>query len=48
MSNLCNQVYQFCEKYEQVEFFHVGRNNPYLKKCDNLCNEKLDAQGFKN
>ena len=46
LSKLCSEVYQLCEKYEKVEFFHVGRNNPYIKKCDKLCNDRLDAEGF--
>ncbi len=48
LSKMCNQVYKLCEKYEKVEFFHVGRNNPYIQKCDKLCNERLDAEGFKS
>jgi len=48
LSKLCSQVYKLREKYEQVEFFHVGRNNPYIQKCDKLCNERLDAEGIKN
>jgi len=42
-----SEVYQLCEKYEQVELFHVGWNNPYIIKCDKLCNERLDAEGLK-
>ena len=45
LSKLCSKVYQLCEKYEKVEFFHVGRSNPYIKRCDTLCNERLDAEG---
>jgi len=48
LAKLCSEVYKLCEKYEQVEFFHVGRNNPYIQKCDKLCNDRLDAEGFKN
>ena len=48
LSKLCNEVYKLSEKYKKVEFFHVGRNNPYIQKCDKLCNEQLDAEGFKN
>ncbi|MFW9782088.1 MAG: reverse transcriptase-like protein, partial [Candidatus Heimdallarchaeota archaeon] len=44
---LYNQVYQLREKFEKTEFFHVRRNNPYIQKCDSLCNEKLDNEGFK-
>jgi len=47
LSKMCSEVYKLCEKYEKVEFFHVGRNNPYIQKCDKLCNERLDAEGFK-
>lgn len=48
LSKLCSQVYKLSDKYEQVEFFHVGRSNPYIQKCDKLCNELLDGEGFKN
>jgi len=48
LAKLCREVYKQGEKYEQVEFFHVGRNNSYIQKCDTLCNERLDAEGFKN
>ena len=47
LSKMCSEVYKLCEKYEKVEFFHVGRSNPYIQKCDKLCNERLDAEGFK-
>jgi len=39
---------QAMQQNEQVEFFHVGRNNPYIQKCDKRCNERLDAEGFKS
>ena len=48
LSKMCGEVYKLCEMFEKVEFFHVGRNNLYVQKCDNLCNERLDAEGFKN
>ena len=48
LSKMCSEVYKLRERYEQVEFFHVGRTNPYILKCDKLCNELLDAEGFKN
>ena len=48
LSKMCSEVYKLCEKYEQVEFFHVGRNQPYIQKCDKLCNERLDVEGFKS
>ena len=47
LSKMCKEVYKLCKKYEKVEFFHVGRNNPYIQKCDTLCNERLDVEGFK-
>ncbi len=48
LSKMCSEVYKLCEKFEKVEFFHVGRNNPYIQKCDKLCNKRLDAEGFKS
>ena len=48
LSKLCSQVHKLSKNYEQVKFFHVGRNNPYVQKCDKLCNKLLDAEGFKN
>ena len=48
LSKMCSEVYKLCKKFEKVEFLHVGRNNPYIQKCDKLCNERLDAEGFKN
>jgi ribonuclease HI len=42
LSKLCSEVYKLCRKFEKVEFFHVGRNNPYIQKCDKLCNKRLD------
>ena len=44
LSKMCGEVYKLREKYEKVEFFHVGRNNPYIQKCDKLCNERLDTE----
>jgi ribonuclease HI len=46
LSKLCNEVYKLREKYARVDFFHVGRNNRYIKICDQLCNEKLAKKGF--
>ena len=46
LSKLCSEVYQLCEKYEKVEFFHVGRNNSFIQKSDELCNSQLDKEGF--
>jgi len=46
LSEMCSEVYQLCEKYEKVEFFHVSRNNSYIQKCDELCNSQLDKEDF--
>lgn len=46
LAKLCDKVYKLREKYEKVEFFHIGRNDPYIQKCDILCNERLDTEGF--
>ncbi len=47
LSEMCSEVYQLCEKYEKVEFFYVSRKNNYIQLCDELCNSKLDIEGFK-
>ena len=46
LSKLCSKVYQLSENYEKVEFFHIERNNQFIQKCDKLCNDKLDDEGF--
>ena len=43
---MCSEVHKLSKKYKKVEFFHVSRNNPYIKKCDELCNSQLDKEGF--
>jgi ribonuclease HI len=48
LSKLYNEVYKLSEKYEKVEFFHVSRDNSYIQRCDKLCNERLDDEGFTN
>lgn len=48
LSKLCEEVYKLREKYQKVEFIQAGRNNPYIQKCDRLCNDQLDAEGVKN
>ncbi|MFX0010139.1 MAG: ribonuclease HI family protein [Candidatus Hermodarchaeota archaeon] len=47
LAEMCNEVYKLSEKYKKVEFFHVSRNNPFIKKCDELCNAILDSEGSK-
>jgi ribonuclease HI len=44
LSKLCSKVYQISERYKKVEFFYIGRDNQFIQKCDELCNEKLDAE----
>jgi ribonuclease HI len=46
LSALCSEVYRLRKKYEKVDFFHVGRSNSYIQKCDYLCNKRLDEEGF--
>ncbi|MFX1274179.1 MAG: ribonuclease HI family protein [Promethearchaeota archaeon] len=46
LSELCEKVYRVKSKFEKVEFFHVRRDNFYIKKCDALCNSCLDDKGF--
>jgi len=41
---LSNEVHKLVKTYQKVEFFHVTRSNPYIQKCDALCNEKLDSE----
>lgn len=47
LSEMCSEVYKLSNKYEKVEFFQVGRKNPYIQKRDELCNSQLDKEGFK-
>jgi len=47
LSDLCSQVYKQREKFQKVEFYQIGRENPYIQKCDVLCNECLDKKGIK-
>jgi ribonuclease HI len=41
---LSNEVHRQCKNFQKVEFFHVKRDNPYIQKCDELCNKKLDSE----
>ncbi len=43
---LRDEIHELCEKFKKVEFFHVGRNNPYIQKCDVLCNNCLNSQNL--
>ncbi len=44
LSQLCSEVYLLVQKFEKVEFFHVGRENKFIKQADKLCNDCLDRQ----
>lgn len=46
LSDLHNKIFKLSKKFGKIEFIHVKRNNPYIKKCDILCNERLNAEGF--
>lgn len=46
LSKFCNEVYLLKDKYEDVEFLHIGRNNFFIKECDKLCNDCLNSKGF--
>ena len=46
LSEMCKDVYKLCYRYEKVDFFHVGRKNSFIQKCDDLCNKVLDKEGF--
>jgi ribonuclease HI len=41
---LRTEVYQLCKNYQKVEFCYISRGNRYIQKCDQLCNERLDAE----
>ncbi len=47
LSKLCNDVYMLCNKYNKVKFYHIGRKNAFIQKCDDLCNDTLDSKGYK-
>ena len=44
LANLRKEVIAALKSFQKVEFVHIGRNNPYIQKCDLLCNKKLDEQ----
>ncbi len=44
LSELCNKVYQCAQLFKIVEFFHVCRENQYIKICDKICNDKLNTK----
>ena len=46
LSKLCDEVYRLRKNYNNVDFLHVSRNNPFIQQCDKLCNDCLDQVGF--
>ncbi len=44
LSQLCSEVYLLVQKFEKVKFFHVGRENNFIKQTDKLCNDCLDRK----
>ena len=44
LAKLQKAVLRSSDNFKQVKFTHVPRNNPFIKKCDELCNRKLDEQ----
>lgn len=44
LAKLQKEVLTISKKFKQVRFTHVPRENRFIKKCDDLCNHKLDEQ----
>ena len=42
LKELLRKIFELRRFFERVEFKHVPRENQYIKKCDHLCNKKLD------
>ena len=42
LRDLLQKVFELTRFFEKVEFFHVPRDNQFIKICDKLCNQKLD------
>jgi ribonuclease HI len=42
--NLAKTIWRLMTKFQKVELFHVKRNHPYIRRCDQLCNERLDKE----
>ncbi|MBN1216039.1 MAG: ribonuclease HI family protein [Candidatus Lokiarchaeota archaeon] len=45
LANLYEKVVHLLKKYKKVEFIHVNRENPFIQKCDTMCNECLNNEG---
>ncbi len=46
LEDLCKRVYEEAQFFEDVSFRYRSRNNKFIKKCDYLCSEVLNANGF--
>ena len=44
LAKLHKEVLETSKKFKQARFIHVPRENHFIKKCDELCNRKLDGQ----
>lgn len=47
LSELCNKVYKCAQQFKLVEYCHVSRENQYIKICDKICNDELNAKSPK-
>ncbi len=45
LAKLYEKVFQLLKKYKKVEFNHVNREDPFIQKCDAMCNECLNEEG---
>jgi len=41
---LVKKIHQLTKTFQEVEVFHLKRSHPYIQKCDQLCNERLDSE----
>lgn len=48
LAELFKDVKEASMFFDQVEFFHVSRENQFIKICDKLCNDELDKVEGKN
>jgi ribonuclease HI len=44
LAKLQKEVLEISRKFKHIRFTHVPRENHFIKKCDELCNRKLDEQ----
>jgi ribonuclease HI len=48
LKDLHNQIITQITNFKEVKFFHVSRENKFIKEADKLCNECLDKTLGKN